>query len=170
MPGVRDERSWGWGFGMWKGKRARLPLAQVPSSRPASPQLAKESERLQAMMTHLHMRPSEPKPFSQPVSDSPLPAALSKPRVPRPSLGTPRPPAQHPAPLLTAEPSPRLLILQGDRLRSRLVPRRPCAPPHLGRRPRHPAEAPRPGLSLTAQRGPCPAEEQRQVLLPHLLR
>ncbi|KAG9339711.1 hypothetical protein JZ751_023358 [Albula glossodonta] len=30
-------------------------------------QLAKESERLQAMMAHLHMRPSEPKPFKQPV-------------------------------------------------------------------------------------------------------
>ncbi|XP_057243001.1 forkhead box protein P4-like, partial [Malurus melanocephalus] len=39
-------------------------------------QLAKESERLQAMMAHLHMRPSEPKPFSQPVSVSPfLPSA-----------------------------------------------------------------------------------------------
>ncbi|KFQ32056.1 Forkhead box protein P4, partial [Mesitornis unicolor] len=34
-------------------------------------QLAKESERLQAMMAHLHMRPSEPKPFSQPVSVRP---------------------------------------------------------------------------------------------------
>uniref|UniRef100_A0A669E553 Forkhead box P4 n=1 Tax=Oreochromis niloticus TaxID=8128 RepID=A0A669E553_ORENI len=34
-------------------------------------QLAKESERLQAMMTHLHMRPSEPKPFNQPVSTHP---------------------------------------------------------------------------------------------------
>ncbi|XP_075411247.1 forkhead box protein P4 isoform X3 [Tenrec ecaudatus] len=33
-------------------------------------QLAKESERLQAMMAHLHMRPSEPKPFSQPVTIS----------------------------------------------------------------------------------------------------
>lgn len=44
-----------------------------------SPQLAKESERLQAMMAHLHMRPSEPKPFSQPVSDSPCPAALPEP-------------------------------------------------------------------------------------------
>ncbi|XP_072588010.1 forkhead box protein P4 isoform X9 [Vulpes vulpes] len=33
-------------------------------------QLAKESERLQAMMAHLHMRPSEPKPFSQPVTVS----------------------------------------------------------------------------------------------------
>ncbi|XP_053562727.1 forkhead box protein P4 isoform X2 [Bombina bombina] len=31
-------------------------------------QLSKESERLQAMMTHLHMRPSEPKPFSQPLN------------------------------------------------------------------------------------------------------
>ncbi|XP_072279926.1 forkhead box protein P4 [Pyxicephalus adspersus] len=31
-------------------------------------QLAKESERLQAMMTHLHMRPPEPKPFSQPLN------------------------------------------------------------------------------------------------------
>lgn len=37
------------------------------------PQLAKESERLQAMMAHLHMRPSEPKPFSQPVSGLPVP-------------------------------------------------------------------------------------------------
>lgn len=36
-------------------------------------QLAKESERLQAMMTHLHMRPSEPKPFNQPVSTRRLP-------------------------------------------------------------------------------------------------
>ncbi|XP_044926950.1 forkhead box protein P4 isoform X2 [Mustela nigripes] len=33
-------------------------------------QLAKESERLQAMMAHLHMRPSEPKPFNQPVTVS----------------------------------------------------------------------------------------------------
>lgn len=41
----------------------------------ASPQLAKESERLQAMMAHLHMRPSEPKPFSQPVSPSQHPAS-----------------------------------------------------------------------------------------------
>ncbi|XP_053310252.1 forkhead box protein P4 [Spea bombifrons] len=31
-------------------------------------QLTKESERLQAMMTHLHMRPSEPKPYSQPLN------------------------------------------------------------------------------------------------------
>ncbi|KAA0707751.1 Forkhead box protein P4 [Triplophysa tibetana] len=31
-------------------------------------QLSKESERLQAMMAHLHMRPSEPKPFHQPLN------------------------------------------------------------------------------------------------------
>ncbi|GCC36317.1 hypothetical protein chiPu_0014811 [Chiloscyllium punctatum] len=29
-------------------------------------QLSKETERLQAMMAHLHMRPSDPKPFAQP--------------------------------------------------------------------------------------------------------
>ncbi|GLD69228.1 forkhead box protein P4 isoform X1, partial [Lates japonicus] len=34
--------------------------------------LAKESERLQAMMTHLHMRPSEPKPFNQPGDQLPF--------------------------------------------------------------------------------------------------
>ena len=63
-----------------------------PCSPPTSPQLAKESERLQAMMAHLHMRPSEPKPFSQPVSDSPLPAALQEPppRYPPPPR-TPHP-------------------------------------------------------------------------------
>ncbi|XP_078098099.1 forkhead box protein P4 isoform X1 [Mustelus asterias] len=31
-------------------------------------QLSKESERLQAMMAHLHMRPSDPKPFAQPLN------------------------------------------------------------------------------------------------------
>uniref|UniRef100_A0A8C2VH14 Forkhead box P4 n=1 Tax=Chinchilla lanigera TaxID=34839 RepID=A0A8C2VH14_CHILA len=43
-------------------------------------QLAKESERLQAMMAHLHMRPSEPKPFSQPVTE-PGPGPCSFPKV-----------------------------------------------------------------------------------------
>ncbi|KAM9217373.1 forkhead box protein P4 isoform 1-T1 [Leptosomus discolor] len=46
-------------------------------------QLAKESERLQAMMAHLHMRPSEPKPFSQPVS--PLPSLCQFPTAHPPS-------------------------------------------------------------------------------------
>ncbi|KAM6398855.1 forkhead box protein P4 isoform 1-T1 [Rhynochetos jubatus] len=50
-------------------------------------QLAKESERLQAMMAHLHMRPSEPKPFSQPVSGSPslLPSPCQCPTARPPS-------------------------------------------------------------------------------------
>ncbi|KAM5327854.1 forkhead box protein P4 isoform 1-T1 [Glossophaga mutica] len=41
-------------------------------------QLAKESERLQAMMAHLHMRPSEPKPFSQPLNPAPGSSSFSK--------------------------------------------------------------------------------------------
>ncbi|VFV17931.1 forkhead box protein p4 isoform 1 [Lynx pardinus] len=41
-------------------------------------QLAKESERLQAMMAHLHMRPSEPKPFSQPLNLVPGSSSFSK--------------------------------------------------------------------------------------------
>ena len=86
-----------------EGEEGPAAPSTGPCSPPASPQLAKESERLQAMMTHLHMRPSEPKPFSQPVSDSPLPAAL---RTARPPPLTGGPPAQHPALLLTAEPVP----------------------------------------------------------------
>lgn len=46
------------------------------------PQLAKESERLQAMMAHLHMRPSEPKPFSQPVSTRLPPCPTAAPQTP----------------------------------------------------------------------------------------
>uniref|UniRef100_A0A4W6DRQ9 Forkhead box P4 n=1 Tax=Lates calcarifer TaxID=8187 RepID=A0A4W6DRQ9_LATCA len=42
-------------------------------------QLAKESERLQAMMTHLHMRPSEPKPFNQPRDSDAYPEGLPHP-------------------------------------------------------------------------------------------
>ncbi|XP_008581775.1 PREDICTED: forkhead box protein P4-like isoform X5 [Galeopterus variegatus] len=41
-------------------------------------QLSKESERLQAMMAHLHMRPSEPKPFSQPLNAVPGSSSFSK--------------------------------------------------------------------------------------------
>ncbi|XP_036908303.1 forkhead box protein P4 isoform X2 [Sturnira hondurensis] len=41
-------------------------------------QLAKESERLRAMMAHLHMRPSEPKPFSQPLNPAPGSSSFSK--------------------------------------------------------------------------------------------
>uniref|UniRef100_A0A8C4DAY9 Forkhead box P4 n=1 Tax=Dicentrarchus labrax TaxID=13489 RepID=A0A8C4DAY9_DICLA len=42
-------------------------------------QLAKESERLQAMMAHLHMRPSEPKPFNQPRDSEAYPEGLPHP-------------------------------------------------------------------------------------------
>uniref|UniRef100_A0A8B9JYK4 Forkhead box P4 n=1 Tax=Astyanax mexicanus TaxID=7994 RepID=A0A8B9JYK4_ASTMX len=42
-------------------------------------QLAKESERLQAMMAHLHMRPSEPKPFNQPRDSEGFPEGLPHP-------------------------------------------------------------------------------------------
>uniref|UniRef100_A0A8D1K1D9 Fork-head domain-containing protein n=1 Tax=Sus scrofa TaxID=9823 RepID=A0A8D1K1D9_PIG len=64
-------------------------------------QLAKESERLQAMMAHLHMRPSEPKAFSQPVSDSPFPAGLPEPPTRTPALqpGSPHPPRVSPSQL-----------------------------------------------------------------------
>lgn len=138
------------------GGRGPDPWGLSSCPPPASPQLAKESERLQAMMAHLHMRPSEPKPFSQPVSDSPLPAALPGPPGPPPLALV-----SAPSPLLTAEPGPRLLlILQGARLCSRLVPRWSCAPPHLSRCPRHPPTATRPQLCPPAQRGPCPPEEQ----------
>uniref|UniRef100_A0A8D1Z359 Fork-head domain-containing protein n=1 Tax=Sus scrofa TaxID=9823 RepID=A0A8D1Z359_PIG len=64
-------------------------------------QLAKESERLQAMMAHLHMRPSEPKAFSQPVSDSPFPAGLPETPTRTPALqpGSPHPPRVSPSQL-----------------------------------------------------------------------
>uniref|UniRef100_A0A8C8WI29 Forkhead box P4 n=1 Tax=Panthera leo TaxID=9689 RepID=A0A8C8WI29_PANLE len=54
------------------------PLGLSPCPPPASSQLAKESERLQAMMAHLHMRPSEPKPFSQPLNPVPGSSSFSK--------------------------------------------------------------------------------------------
>lgn len=83
-------------------KRTRLPPRRhSPCSPPASPQLAKESERLQAMMAHLHMRPSEPKAFSQPVSDSPFPAGLPETPTRTPALqpGSPHPPRVSPSQL-----------------------------------------------------------------------
>lgn len=58
------------------------------------PQLAKESERLQAMMAHLHMRPSEPKPFSQPVSGLPFPRPPGALQPCRPGPLDPHPPSR----------------------------------------------------------------------------
>lgn len=78
-----------------RGLGGQLPQPWAPprpsdlltaSSASYLPQLAKESERLQAMMAHLHMRPSEPKPFSQPVSVRTPPALLHPHSRPLPSL------------------------------------------------------------------------------------
>uniref|UniRef100_A0A8C4DAF2 Forkhead box P4 n=1 Tax=Dicentrarchus labrax TaxID=13489 RepID=A0A8C4DAF2_DICLA len=55
-------------------------------------QLAKESERLQAMMAHLHMRPSEPKPFNQPRDSEAYPEGLPHPPT---SAATPITPLLH---------------------------------------------------------------------------
>ncbi|KAM9720492.1 LOW QUALITY PROTEIN: forkhead box protein P4-like [Dama dama] len=70
--------------------RVQMQVAQQLES-----QLAKESERLQAVMTHLHMRPSEPKPFSQPV---PVSAAGSFPD------GLAHPPTSAAAPVTPLRP------------------------------------------------------------------
>lgn len=72
---------WGvrWDMGEEEDLAASRRSSCSPPASPTSVQLAKESERLQAMMAHLHMRPSEPKPFSQPVSASPLLAAPPQP-------------------------------------------------------------------------------------------
>ncbi|XP_073398572.1 forkhead box protein P4 isoform X1 [Dendrobates tinctorius] len=61
-------------------------------------QLAKESERLQAMMTHLHMRPSEPKPFNQPLNlvSSATHTKMSPDNYPD---GLPQPPTSATAPI-----------------------------------------------------------------------
>lgn len=61
-------------------------------------QLAKESERLQAMMTHLHMRPSEPKPFSQPLNLVSS-ASLNKMSPDTYPDGLPQPPTSATAPI-----------------------------------------------------------------------
>ncbi|XP_071993462.1 forkhead box protein P4 isoform X2 [Engystomops pustulosus] len=61
-------------------------------------QLAKESERLQAMMTHLHMRPTEPKPFNQPLNlvSSATHTKMSPDNYPD---GLPQPPTSATAPI-----------------------------------------------------------------------
>ncbi|XP_075578695.1 forkhead box protein P4 isoform X6 [Pelecanus crispus] len=69
-------------------------------------QLAKESERLQAMMAHLHMRPSEPKPFSQPVSAHPPPALSTSDTFPD---GLPHPPTSATAPITPLRQGPSVI-------------------------------------------------------------
>ncbi|KAM6114615.1 LOW QUALITY PROTEIN: forkhead box protein P4 [Phoenicopterus ruber ruber] len=70
-------------------------------------QLAKESERLQAMMAHLHMRPSEPKPFSQPLMVSS--ATLSKSTSDTFPDGLPHPPTSATAPITPLRQGPSVI-------------------------------------------------------------
>ncbi|XP_067324108.1 forkhead box protein P4 isoform X3 [Anolis sagrei] len=71
-------------------------------------QLAKESERLQAMMAHLHMRPSEPKPFSQPLNLVSS-ATLSKSTCDTFPDGLPHPPTSATAPITPLRQGPSVI-------------------------------------------------------------
>ncbi|NWH48425.1 FOXP4 protein, partial [Fregata magnificens] len=72
-------------------------------------QLAKESERLQAMMAHLHMRPSEPKPFSQPLLYLVSSATLSKSTSDTFPDGLPHPPTSATAPITPLRQGPSVI-------------------------------------------------------------
>ncbi|XP_026131600.1 forkhead box protein P4-like isoform X3 [Carassius auratus] len=71
-------------------------------------QLAKESERLQAMMTHLHMRPSEPKPFHQPLNLASS-ISLSKRETEGFPEGLPHPPTSAAAPITPMRQGPSVI-------------------------------------------------------------
>ncbi|XP_047005357.1 forkhead box protein P4 isoform X2 [Ictalurus punctatus] len=71
-------------------------------------QLAKESERLQAMMTHLHMRPSEPKPFNQPLNLASSASLLKRDSEPFPE-GLPHPPTSAAAPITPLRQGPSVI-------------------------------------------------------------
>ncbi|XP_048110853.1 forkhead box protein P4 isoform X15 [Alosa alosa] len=71
-------------------------------------QLAKESERLQAMMTHLHMRPSEPKPFNQPVNLASSASLLKRDSEAYPE-GLPHPPTSAAAPITPLRQGPSVI-------------------------------------------------------------
>ncbi|XP_027000131.1 forkhead box protein P4 isoform X1 [Tachysurus fulvidraco] len=71
-------------------------------------QLAKESERLQAMMTHLHMRPSEPKPFNQPLNLASSASLLKRDSDPFPE-GLPHPPTSAAAPITPLRQGPSVI-------------------------------------------------------------
>ncbi|NXJ15322.1 FOXP4 protein, partial [Odontophorus gujanensis] len=87
-------------------------LVGIPPSPPTCsslpPQLAKESERLQAMMAHLHMRPSEPKPFSQPLNLVSS-ATLSKSTSDTFPDGLPHPPTSATAPITPLRQGPSVI-------------------------------------------------------------
>uniref|UniRef100_A0A8C4ZM14 Fork-head domain-containing protein n=1 Tax=Gadus morhua TaxID=8049 RepID=A0A8C4ZM14_GADMO len=71
-------------------------------------QLAKESERLQAMMTHLHMRPSEPKPFNQPLNLASSASLLKRESEAYPE-GLPHPPTSAAAPITPMRQGPSVI-------------------------------------------------------------
>uniref|UniRef100_A0A3B3RN67 Forkhead box P4 n=1 Tax=Paramormyrops kingsleyae TaxID=1676925 RepID=A0A3B3RN67_9TELE len=75
-------------------------------------QLAKESERLQAMMTHLHMRPSEPKPFSQPLNLASNASILKRESDAYPE-GLPHPPTSAAAPITPLRQGPSVISSSG---------------------------------------------------------
>uniref|UniRef100_A0A8D3DFW6 Forkhead box P4 n=1 Tax=Scophthalmus maximus TaxID=52904 RepID=A0A8D3DFW6_SCOMX len=71
-------------------------------------QLAKESERLQAMMTHLHMRPSEPKPFNQPLNLASSGSLLKRDSDAYPE-GLPHPPTSAATPITPLRQGPSVI-------------------------------------------------------------
>ncbi|XP_028652515.1 forkhead box protein P4 isoform X2 [Erpetoichthys calabaricus] len=71
-------------------------------------QLAKESERLQAMMTHLHMRPTEPKPFNQPLNLASSASLLKREGDTFPE-GLPHPPTSATAPITPLRQGPSVI-------------------------------------------------------------
>ncbi|XP_036839463.1 forkhead box protein P4 isoform X7 [Oncorhynchus mykiss] len=71
-------------------------------------QLAKESERLQAMMTHLHMRPSEPKPFNQPLNLASSGSLLKRESEVYPE-GLPHPPTSATTPITPLRQGPSVI-------------------------------------------------------------
>ncbi|XP_068170920.1 forkhead box protein P4 isoform X1 [Antennarius striatus] len=71
-------------------------------------QLAKESERLQAMMAHLHMRPSEPKPFNQPLNLASSGSLLKRDSEVYPE-GLPHPPTSAATPITPLRQGPSVI-------------------------------------------------------------
>ncbi|XP_062842199.1 forkhead box protein P4 [Trichomycterus rosablanca] len=71
-------------------------------------QLAKESERLQAMMAHLHMRPSEPKPYNQPLNLASSGSLLKRDSDPFPE-GLPHPPTSAATPITPLRQGPSVI-------------------------------------------------------------
>ncbi|NXX21300.1 FOXP4 protein, partial [Podargus strigoides] len=105
LPTGRAGGSVGSSSGPW------TPPWSLPDHVPSAsclPQLAKESERLQAMMAHLHMRPSEPKPFSQPLNLVSS-ATLSKSTSDTFPDGLPHPPTSATAPITPLRQGPSVI-------------------------------------------------------------